>query len=619
MIDSYIFTGLGFVTGAYEILNCDIEKYIASGYLEGFDETRIAESPDYQIYKSKNANTTPFDYMTDQIMGFRKRYNVVPFPPAEHNYKEADNSLDLCVKAIEIALKQSKLNGNEIDAWFVGTATPHQFAPGIGEFAKAYFTDIDNQSPVFSITSACVGFNINLMRAVSFLKNHSEASNVVIAHAEVMSALLPKKKDFVPFSTFGDSAAAIVLSKVQTKNKQGVLAVLNKEDTRMLDFLGADYKGYLYMNPRMVKTRAVPNITDATKSLLQICNWNIDDLDIFIPHQTGNAIVDSVTENLNIDKKKVFKEIQYNFGNLSGASVPACFTLLEQSERLVPGNKIIAAVAGLGGEFGGFAYLVPDYKPKLSIKRELENKTVLITGATGGLGREIAREAASKGAEIILHYNSNQNLANELKRELEENYDIRVSTIQADFSDISGIETFVKAVKSSFNKINYLINTHAITGPLNKASKIEIEEFEEVMLSNYLSIKYICDELKTIITDCILITGSVGEDAQFPGSAPYVASKRALRAYAINLASELFKSEIRCNYYLPGIIDSGMMSKLEKSQISASMNMIRQQKLVHVKDIAKRMLSSVYRLKISNVRISYESNLKVIKDGYLNF
>ncbi len=53
MIDSYIFTGLGFVTGAYEILNCDIEKYIASGYLEGFDETRIAESPDYQIYKSK--------------------------------------------------------------------------------------------------------------------------------------------------------------------------------------------------------------------------------------------------------------------------------------------------------------------------------------------------------------------------------------------------------------------------------------------------------------------------------------------------------------------------------------------------------------------------------------
>ncbi|MDD3740086.1 MAG: hypothetical protein PHH30_02490, partial [Bacteroidales bacterium] len=192
MVDSYIFTGIGIVTGAYEVLNSDIEKYIKSGYLEGFDESRIVESPEFQEFIKNNPKESAFNYMTGHIMGFKKRYNVVPFPPAEHNFKEAENSLDLCVKAIDIALNKSGLVGNDIDAWFVGTATPHQFAPGIGEFAKAYFTDIDNQSPVFSLTSACVGFNINLMRAISFLEHNIKAKHVVVAHAEVMSALLPK-------------------------------------------------------------------------------------------------------------------------------------------------------------------------------------------------------------------------------------------------------------------------------------------------------------------------------------------------------------------------------------------------------------------------------------------
>jgi 3-oxoacyl-[acyl-carrier-protein] synthase III/short-subunit dehydrogenase len=619
MVDSYIFTGIGIVTGAYEVLNSDIEKYIKSGYLEGFDESRIIESLEFQEFITKNPNETAFNYMTGHIMGFKKRYNVVPFPPAEHNFKEAENSLDLCVKAIDIALTNSGLGGNDIDAWFVGTATPHQYAPGIGEFAKAYFTDIDNQAPVYSLTSACVGFNINLMRAISFLEDNPKADHVVVAHAEVMSALLPTQKDFVAFSTFGDASAAVILSKVKTSDKQGVIAVVNHEDTRMLDFLGADSKGNLYMNPRMVKMRAVPNMTKATQSLLTMCNWSIEDLSWFIPHQTGNAIVDSVTKNLNISNKKVFKEIQINYGNLSGSSVPACFSLLEESGRLSPRNKIIASVAGLGGEFGGFAYVVPDYKPIFTTKKELNNKLILITGATGGLGREISHIAAGKGADLILHYNSNDCLATKLKNDLETEFGIKVSLIKADFSKDNEIKNFVSKIKSSFKVVNYLINTHAITGSLNKASELTIKELEEVITSNYLSIKIICDELKEIISECILITGSVGEDAQFPGSASYVASKRALRAYAVNLASDLFKCGIRCNYYLPGIIDSGMMSKLEKFQILSSMNMIRQQELIRVNDIANRMLKSVYRLEISNVRISYESNLKVIKDGYLNF
>ena len=620
MLDSFIFSGISFVTGKYKVTNNDIYKYIKSNYLEGFTEDRIIDTENYQNYKSKNPNTTPFDYMVSEKMGFKYRYHVVPFPPVAQQYKKAKNTLDLCVDAIEIALKESKLCGNDIDAWFAGTATPTQKAPGIAEFVKAYFTDIENQSPTFSLTSACVGFNVNLECAIDFFKENPKAKHIVVAHSEVMSKLLLEENDFVPFSTFGDAAAAVVVSRIKTKEKVGIIDIINGEDTQMLDFLGADKKGHLYMNPRMVKYRAVPNIANTAKKLVQLSNWNNNDISYFIPHQTGDAIVLEATECLKISKEKLFQEVQKTYGNLSGASVPACFCMLKKSKKLLPGTKILTSVTGLGGEFGGFTYIVPKRIAKFETKAELQNKTILITGSTGGLGSEIAKLAAQKGANLILHYNSNENKINELKSYLLEKYNTKAILIKADFSKQENINNFISEIEKNNIKINYLINTHAITGELNKATKVTSKEFENVLDANYQSIKQICKKLKDHVSDCLLITGSVAEEAQFPGSSAYVASKRALRAFAINFANEIYENKrTRCIYYIPGIIDSGMVDKLDKSQQLASMQLVRQQNIIKVSDIANRVLKSVYRLKVSNVRINYEANLKIIKDGYLKY
>ncbi|NLB86331.1 MAG: hypothetical protein GX793_04635, partial [Bacteroidales bacterium] len=70
---------------------------------------------------------------------------------------------------------------------------------------------------------------------------------------------------------------------------------------------------------------------------------------------------------------------------------------------------------------------------------------------------------------------------------------------------------------------------------------------------------------------------------------------------------------------LPGIVEAGMMAKLDKSQINMSLNNIRQKSMIEVKKIAERILKSAYRMKIPKVRITYESNLKIIKDGYFNY
>jgi len=619
MTDSFIFSGSGFVTGKYKITNDEIYQNVKKGLLGGFNEERIIASDSFIEAKSANNKLSPFDYMVYGKMGFKERYHVVPFPPSKPSYKRAENTLGLAVKSVELALEEAGISGKQIDAWFIGTATPDQFAPGIAEFTKAYFTDIEDVSPTFSLTSACVGFNINLEHAVSYFNAHPEAQHIVVAHAEIMSELLVNEHDFVPFSTFGDSAAAIIVSRVKTDNKCGILDITNGEDVAMLDFLGANIKGDLYMDARRVKSRAVPNIAGSMKNLLDNLNWQIKDVDWFIPHQTGNAIVHSVKELLAIPSDKLFQEIQYEYGNLSGASVPAAYDLLSKSNRIKPNQKLITAVAGLGGEFGGFAYVVPEMKYRFKQNKELEGSTILITGASGGIGSKIAEYAAAQGAELIIHYYSNKDKAIQIKEKIQSDYGVIVDLWKADLSVKQEVIEFVEGVKKKSQKIDYLINTHAITGSLSKASKVSDEEFIKVINSNYQSVRLLCDSLMNVVEKAILITGSVGEDAQFPGSVSYVAAKRALRGYAVNLAADLYDRRVGCIYYLPGLVDGGMISKLDNQQVIASMMSVDQHELVNRDDIAMRMLKSVYRLKIANVRISYESKLKVIKDGYLKF
>jgi len=610
MFNSYIFSGIALCLGKYEITNNAILEQIKIGYISGFDEERILE----KFPEEKK----PFDFMVSEKMGFSKRYHVVSFPPLKNKYKNAKNSVDLCVDAVNQVFRKSNLSENDIDAWFFSSGTHSQKAPGIGEMVKAYFTDFENNTPVYTITSACVGFNINLEAAISFLKINQNSKHILIAHSDVMSELLLDEKNFVPFATFGDAAVAVILSKVETQEQVGVIDVFNGEDLQMLDFLGANKNGNLYMNPQMVKSRAVPNIIKAANILLNKINWQISDLQYFIPHQTGNAIVDEITQNLDIEKNKVFKEVQKNYGNLSGSSIPACFQILTETKRLIPKAKILSSVAGLGGEFGGFAYIVPEDIPKFTSKSFLKNKTILITGASGKLGQEITKIAAEKAVELILMYNSSEEKINNLITDCKKSFPkLKISKYKCDFSETQNIEIVINEIRKNHIKINYIIVTHAVTGSLLKASKVEIVEFDKVMNINYLSIKKLCESLEKNIMEAILITGSVAEEAQFSGSTAYVSSKRALRAFARNFANKIYETkQINCIYYLPGLIDSGMVEKLNTKQQKSAMTSIKQQELIPVKDIAERMLKAIEKLKIEDVQISFEDNLKIICDGF---
>ena len=88
MYQNYIFSGFGFVTGKCEVTNPDIEKAIQDGFFDGLDAERIQQSDKFIEAKLKTPDLTPFEFMAGHLMGFKKRFHVVPFPPRKESYTE---------------------------------------------------------------------------------------------------------------------------------------------------------------------------------------------------------------------------------------------------------------------------------------------------------------------------------------------------------------------------------------------------------------------------------------------------------------------------------------------------------------------------------------------------
>jgi len=607
------FSGFGVSHGEHLICNERIEKAVFDGIIGGFSADRIESSPDYQKYVNEHGEISPFQYFVTQKMGFKTRYHVVTFPPTKEKFKTAKTSLDLAVEALEQAFSDSGVDPETVDLWLAGCATPHEQAPGIAATIKCHFVGFENQTPAVTINSACVGFNINLQRAVEFFQANPEAKHVAIVHTEVMSQLLTNEPSFVPYATFADAAAAVILSRTNAQNGKGLFLTENREDMYMIDFLGANKAGDLYMNPTKVRQRATVNIANIVASMLSKSQWDLDSIDIFIPHQTGHAIVHSAAKLLGIHLEKVFQDVQLNFGNLSGASVPFAMALLKQRGLLKPGTKIATAVCGLGGEYGGFLYEVPELAPSPKVKpMPLKGKNVLVTGATGGLGATICKILAEKGANIYFHYNSNQTKANQLITELQ-TFGTKIIAIQADFANAKAYQIIVDAINEP---VHYVIHTAAITGNLLRASEVKIEEMQMVNTVNYYNPMKLTEALKSKIKECVVFVGSVAEEAMFSGSSSYVSSKRQLHAFAQRFANQAVKDNVRCIYYRIGLLDKGMVEKLSPPQQITAMNGIGQKQLLNTEKVAQRIVKSLYLPKVINVTHTREGELIVRRDGF---
>ncbi len=222
---------------------------------------------------------------------------------------------------------------------------------------------------------------------------------------------------------------------------------------------------------------------------------------------------------------------------------------------------------------------------------EFENKTVLVTGSTQGIGREIALKFGAEGANVVVN-----GIDVPLQKEMAENVcaEIRKLGGKAEFilSDVSNTEetaAMIRFAKEKFGTIDVIINNAGITRD-NLIMRMSEAEWDSVLAVNLkgafqvikAASKILMKQRGGVIINMASVSGIMGN----PGQANYSASKAGLIGLTKSVARELAHWNIRCNAIAPGFIQTAMTDKLKEEVRNGYLESIPLKRFGQVEDIA---------------------------------
>jgi len=195
---------------------------------------------------------------------------------------------------------------------------------------------------------------------------------------------------------------------------------------------------------------------------------------------------------------------------------------------------------------------------------DLNGKVVLITGATGGIGKSIARKMREKGAKLILS-GTRQDVLNNIVSE----FGNETKGIVTDLNDKDDIISLADEAEKCFGQIDVLINNAGVTAD-NLFMRMKDEDWEKVININLtagmrLTRQVIRGMIKKRFGRVIFISSVVGYTGN-AGQTNYSASKSALVGLTKSLALEVASRGITCNLIAPGFISTPMTDKLSDDQ-----------------------------------------------------
>lgn len=188
-------------------------------------------------------------------------------------------------------------------------------------------------------------------------------------------------------------------------------------------------------------------------------------------------------------------------------------------------------------------------------------KTVLITGASRGIGRAIATAFAKDGCNLVITCSKTENELLELKKELEEKYAVDVLASVGDVSDYSYVEQLFSHIEKRFNGVDVLINNAGISY-VGLLTDMTIDDWNHIVGINLtsvfstskLAIPYMLSKKAGKIINISSVWGNVGASCEVA----YSACKGGMNAFTKGLAKELAPSNIQVNAIACGCIDTQM-------------------------------------------------------------
>ena len=273
-----------------------------------------------------------------------------------------ESTSTMAVAAAREAMARAGVQPGELDAIVLSTATPDRLLPSTAVDLQAQLGA--TRAAAFDLSAACTGWLYSMTVAEGLIQSGVVETALVVG-AEKMSAIV----DWQDRSTcvlFGDGAGAVVLKRAPHGGSRGILSTFLRSDGTLAELLwrpagGAkvpfsdavlqERSSYVKMAGREVFKHAVRQMSEACDRALDGAKLTGNDIDLLIPHQANNRIIEATAKHAGVSMEKVYVNVD-RFGNTSSASIPIALDEAIERGRIKPGSTVLLCAFGAGFTWG---------------------------------------------------------------------------------------------------------------------------------------------------------------------------------------------------------------------------------------------------------------------------
>ena len=263
---------------------------------------------------------------------------------------------DAAIRALEVA----QLHPGDLDMIILSTSSPEHIFPATASYVQDQIGAV--KAAAFDLLAACTGFVYALNLGSQAIKSNG-ANNVLVIGSETLSRVV-NWKDRNTCILFGDGAGAFVMQP--SEEPGGVISAVLRSDGSGADLLSIPAGGsrhpasmqtlydglhYIQMNGREVFRFATRVMAEASQQAVEAAGLTMDDIQLVIPHQANQRIIEAAARGLNIPMDRVMVNLE-RYGNTSTASIPIATVEAIEIGRLKPGDKTVMVAFGGGLTWG---------------------------------------------------------------------------------------------------------------------------------------------------------------------------------------------------------------------------------------------------------------------------
>jgi len=262
---------------------------------------------------------------------------------------------DIALPAARAALAQAGVQPRELDLLLCATVTPDMMFPTSSALMADTLGAPD--AAAYDLLAGCTGFMYAVAQAYGMIAA-GLAQRALVVGGDVLSRIL----DWSDRSTlvlFGDGAGAVVLEKVESGGFLGFelgadggggihLSLPGSGSRKLEDAAG---NGFVQMNGREVFKFATRVLVSSAQDLLDECGVNVEEVDVYVPHQANVRIMDHAARKLGIPRERMVVNVD-RYGNTSSGSIPLALADAQADGRLKKGDLVLMTGMGAGLTWG---------------------------------------------------------------------------------------------------------------------------------------------------------------------------------------------------------------------------------------------------------------------------